>query len=321
MAGTGRVAVFLTHKDDVQIAWLADAKLVAQRHGLQLVEHWGEQATIQSHQLGDWIWRNECDALVLLATTSAGPTRLLREAVTRGRSVVLLNRTSTDMDEASPWSWPVLRREFPQALVATAVPDAVETGRVQAQQFRALLPRGGTLLQVVGDPHSSDGADRQKGINAVLGHDQAFRLTRAIGGWQAAVAAEACLRWLRIMVLNPRFHLDLVGSESEAMVPGIRDALSRAAQELAFPGLVDVPLTAVDGLPQYKREVDLGRLAATVAMPSRVAAAIELLAAFWKEGKRPPRPVVTLPVASYPTLDKLRARQAWPVARSPSPES
>jgi ABC-type sugar transport system substrate-binding protein len=308
MAGTGKVAVFLTHKDDVQTTWLADATVAARRHGLQLVEHWGEQATIQSHQIGDWIWRNECDALVILATTHAGPTSLLREAVTHGRSVILLNRTSTDLDEGSPWSWPTLRRDHPKVLVATAVPDAQAAGRLQGQQFRALLPRGGTVLHVVGDPHSGDGAERQKGLESVVGHDPSFRLARVIGGYQAGLAAEACLRWLRMMAPNPRFQLDLVGSESEAMIPGIRRALDEGARELARPGLPGLPLTAIDGLPQYKREVDQGRLAATVEMPSRVAAAVDLLATFWKEGKRPARPIVTLPASSYPPLERLRGR-------------
>jgi ABC-type sugar transport system substrate-binding protein len=213
------------------------------------------------------------------------------------------------MDSKVPWSWPSLRESHPKTLVATTVPDAIATGRLQAQQFKALLPKGGEVLYVLGDPHSTDGRDRLKGIEEVFSADPSFRISKAIGGFQEAVAEGACARWLRIALMKAHFRLDLVGSQSEAMVPGIRRALEQAAKEHGRPDLVRVPITAVDGLVRYKEEIDQGRLAATVEMPSRVSAAIDLLASFWSDNSVPADPIVLLPVSSYPSLETL-AQQA-----------
>ena len=326
---TRTVDVFLTNQDDVQTSWLADARQVAKRHDIALTEHWADDAVTQTREIVQAAWSTTNDALVILAKTPNGPSKLIREAVSRGKSVVLLNRALADMDESAPWSWPNLRKEFPTVLTATVVADALHTGRVQAQQFKTLLPKGGNILYVLGDPASSDGVERYHGIEELLANDRSFTISIAVGGFREDTAETACRRWLRTALGNPGFKLDLVGSQSEVMVPGIRRALQFWAESASRPDFLQVPMTAVDGTPQYKQEVDRGLLAATVETQSRAAAAIELLAKYWYAKAIPPQPIVELPVSSYPSLERLsghavrqprRATAAAP-AREPAPSA
>ncbi|MBN2371641.1 MAG: substrate-binding domain-containing protein [Vicinamibacteria bacterium] len=302
------VAVLLTHKDETQLSWLEDARPLAARMSIDLVDQWTENSTVQSQQIGERVWKQRCDALIILAATMMGPTVLLREAVSRGKSVVLLNRTSTDMDENAAWSWPRLRRDFPGTLAASTVPDAVETGRVQARQLKAVLPNGGHVLHVLGDPASFDGKERLRGMEESLAGDDTYKVSKVTGGFQETLAEETCMHWLRFAVLTPDFSLDVVVSQSEIMIPGIRRAVENAARRFNRPDLRNVPMLAIDGLPRYKKEIDKGLLTATVEMPSRVSSAIETLARYWQTGTKPTQPIIHLPVASYPSLDILRSR-------------
>lgn len=282
-----KVDVFLTHQDDVQACWLRDAQLAANPYNITLSEHWADDAVSQGRQIVQSIWSPASHALVILAKGSNGPTNLLREAATHGKSVVLLNRTISDMDPSTTWSWPTLNRDFPATLMATVVPDALDTGRIQARQFKALLPRGGTILYVLGDPASSDGTERLRGIEEVLAKNKAYTIATAVGGFLDNASENACRRWLRTALLNPNFHLGVVGSQSETMVPGIRRALQACAANNDRSELLRVPLTAVDGTPRYKQEIDRGLLTATVETPSRIAAAVRVLAEFWSTHKKP----------------------------------
>ncbi len=306
MSSKRKVALFLTHDDDVQRDWLADAQSDAASRDIELLPHFADDAMTQSQQIAASIWTTPCDALVILAKTACGPRNLLREAVTRERSVVLLNRTSSDMDPAEPWSWPSLRKDFPAILTATTVPDAIETGRLQARQFHALLPGGGNILYVLGDPTSSDGVDRLRGLEEVLAQDQSYNMRMAVGGFREASADAACRRWLRTALANSSFKLDLIGSQSEVMIPGIRASLQAWAAEAKRPDLLEVPITAVDGTDLYKSEVDRGMLAATVETPSRITAAIDLLASHWAHRRIPSELIIELPVRSYPPLEQLK---------------
>lgn len=156
MPATKTIAVLLTHKDDVQLGWLEEAQAVAQRYDIRLVDEWGEDPRGQNKIICEYVWKHACDGLAILCATFAGPTCLLNQVVSQKRAIVLLNRTAGDMDPNTTWSLPRLRQEFSGVLTAGTVPDAIETGRIQARQFKSLLPQGGHLLYVLGDPFSSD---------------------------------------------------------------------------------------------------------------------------------------------------------------------
>jgi ABC-type sugar transport system substrate-binding protein len=104
---------------------------------------------------------------------------------------------------------------------------------------------------------------------------------------------------------DARYRLRLVVTQSEVMLAGIRRALERMARELSRPGLLDLPMTACDGMPAFRRAVDEGRLAATVEIPSRTAAAMQVLVDYVSRGALPARSDIALTPSSYPSLDRL----------------
>ncbi|MBN1962187.1 MAG: sugar ABC transporter substrate-binding protein [Deltaproteobacteria bacterium] len=299
------VNVLLTRQDNVQNRWFEDAQAIAAQRKIHLTAHWTLNSFKQQEQFNDSIKQENCDGIVILAVL-AGPMHLIRKAVEHNKPVVLLNRTPSDMDEKVDWSWPILQREFPQTLVATMLPDAIETGREQARQIRALLPHGGRILSVLGDPGSSDSADRLKGFLEVIKGDISYSVATVAGNFSPDVAETACLRWLETMSKHAGFKVDAIASQSEAMIPGIRSAFRKAAAQFNLPHLIKSPISAIDGTPEYKIEVDRGTLAGLIETPSRVAAAINLLADYWEYGFKPSRPVELLPVSSYPPLNRIK---------------
>ena len=77
---------------------------------------------------------------------------------------------------------------------------------------------------------------------------------------------------------------------------------TRRALELLRPDWARLPFLGCDGLPgSGRRDVDEGRLAATVALPSCAGPAIELALRWKRDGVVPPAETVLAP-APYPAL-------------------
>ena len=157
---------------------------------------------------------------------------------------------------------------------------------------------------------TSGAIDRTAGLEEIIDDDAAYRMRKVNGRWTSEGAEAAVHEWLGNALLDPRFCLDLICSQSEMMLPGIRVALARRAKEVGRPDLTRVPQTVCDGLPAYKREVSGGLLTATVEVPPRVPPAVQILAEFWKTGRLPPEPEVVLIPSSYPALGVLKRTQA-----------
>jgi ABC-type sugar transport system substrate-binding protein len=194
-------------------------------------------------------------------------------------------------------------------LVARVAPDEVEIGHIQGRQVRAILPKGGVVLYVQGDLMTSGAVDRTAGMEEILANDSTYRIGKVDGHWSAARADTAVADWLRLVRVDGQSRLDLVCSQSELMLPGVRAALARVAQETGDSRLPQVPLIGCDGLPKFKQEVESGRLAATIEIPPRIPPAIRLLAEFWSTGKAPADPEVRLQPSSYPSLEVLASNR------------
>jgi ABC-type sugar transport system substrate-binding protein len=305
MAATRRIALFLTHMDETQQGWAELARARARDADGEIVEFWCEDdASRQNRQVSECIWKDLADALLVLPANLAGPAALLVQAVSRGKPVVLLDRTAMDMNADVAWGLPRLRREHPGTLVARVSPDEIEIGRIQARQARALIPKGGNVLYVQGDMRTAGAVARAQGFQEILADDSRFSVGRVDGGWSAGRAESAVFEWLHLVLIDTHFHLGLVVSQSEMMLPGVRAALTRIARDTGRPELASVPLTGCDGLPTFKREIASGLLAATIEVPPRTPPAIRMLAEFWKSGTLPPLEVHLQP-ASFPALDAL----------------
>jgi ABC-type sugar transport system substrate-binding protein len=198
-----------------------------------------------------------------------------------------------------------LHKEFPAVPVALVTPDQQEFGRVQGRQFRALLPRGGRILYVLGDTVASSARDRRKGMREIVGGDSAFSIEEVDGLWSRKEACEVVGKWLSHASHRGEWP-HLIGCQNDAMAMGARDALADAARLYSTPPLAEVPVTGGDGLPdEGQKWVSERKLAATVVAPLTTAVAVDSLVRSWRTGA--PMPLLTkLDVASLPTIETLR---------------
>ncbi len=136
---------------------------------------------------------------------------------------------------------------------------------------------------------------RLEGFEAAT-HGRGHELRILNGEWTAASAEKALAAWLRLKTAE-RFVPDAVVCQNDNMARGTRRALERLRPEWAR-----APFLGCDGLPASgRRDVDEGRLAATVGVPSCAGPAIELALRWKRDGVVPPTETILAPVP-YPAL-------------------
>jgi ABC-type sugar transport system substrate-binding protein len=222
--------------------------------------------------------------------------RLARRVLGNGVGWITINHGREDV--VAP-----LRTEFPTLPIAIVPVDNVEFGRVQGRQLSGLLPEGGVVLCVQGDPTDSASRDRLTGLQEEILRTRIF-LEDVDGRWETHVAEPAVHKWIT-SPFRAKKTIDAVVCQNDHMGIGARAALLRAADELGRPQLKVIPVLGGDGLLEYgKRWVDEGRLTSTVtvALPGRTV--MGQLSRYWRQGVPIP-PVTRLPVTSYPPFAKL----------------
>jgi hypothetical protein len=223
--------------------------------------------------------------------------RLARRVVQKGVGWMMLNHGREELIEP-------LRAECPTVPIAIVSIDNVGFGRLQARQLRALLPKGGTVLNVRGNPFDSACRGRSVGMRAELEHS-GIVIEEVDGRWVADIAEEVVFRWLTSPTRR-RKELNAVICQNDPMGAAAYRALRRAADELGRPDLKKIPVLGGDGLHDLgKPLVDEGKLAATVCVTLPGRPALELLMNHWREGAPLP-PVTRLGVESYPRLADIR---------------
>jgi ribose transport system substrate-binding protein len=290
------VASFLSRDQEFQVMQAADARVAATRAGFDLEVIYADQNAVQQiHQLFKFIHAPAGErplAIVVETVVGEGLERVARNAVRAGISWVLLNRRVTYLD--------ALRKEYPQLAIAAVSGDQLAMGRIQGRQFRALLPRGGTVLYIQGPPDTSAAQERLLGARETI-DGGGIQLRALESDWTEAGAEKVVSNALRLKsaeTLKP----DLVGAQNDAMAAGARKALLAAR-----PDWARVPFTGCDGLPDGgQRLVNMKQLAATIVTPSNAGPAIDLLAR-WSKTKDQPPPLVILTPVSYPPEADLTA--------------
>jgi ABC-type sugar transport system substrate-binding protein len=243
------------------------------------------------------------------ASVSADPIyKLARRVAARGAGWIALNREADGQVRA-------LRREFPALPIGLVTPDQKELGRIQGSQFKALLPRGGRVLYVLGNPLFSSVHDRRAGmLEAIAG--SSLKVDEVDGLWSREKAGDAVYRWLISPHRRPEDWPELIGCQNDEMALGAWQALCRAANSLNDQRLREVPVTGLDGVAgNGQRWVTEGKLAATIAVPSTSGRAIDLLVQTWASGRATPLKTVEHP-SSFPPLGSLRpVARRWQAAR------
>jgi ABC-type sugar transport system substrate-binding protein len=199
-----------------------------------------------------------------------------------------------------------LRGEFPALPIGTVTSDQKEIGRIQGKHFEALLSGKGRVLYVQGPAGSSIAADRLAGMKEIIDPSPIeYHLVR--GDWSEESGEAAVANWLEEN--HARASFQLVGCQNDAMAVGALRALARGSVSHGMRELDKVPVTGVDGNPDYGIPlVDRKRLAATIIMPPAAGQAVQLVHEAWtKPGFSPPA-IVRLPVRSYPDLSLVALR-------------
>jgi ABC-type sugar transport system substrate-binding protein len=285
-----RLVVCLTSAEqEYQSLQGEDARAAGQRLAADVLVLFAEDnAVMQIQQLFRFVHAPEAErpaAFLLHTRVPDGLERVARNAARAGIGWLLLNRTAPYLES--------LRGEHPGLAIAAITTDHVEIGRIQARQLERLRPGPGHVLYVQGPAETSAARLRLEGFEAeARGRGHELRILN--GEWTDTSAEKAVAAWLRLKTAE-RFVPDAVVCQNDNMARGTRRALERLRPEWAR-----APFLGCDGLPASgRRDVDEGRLAGTVAIPSCAGPAIELALRWKRDGLVPPAETVLAPVP-YP---------------------
>jgi len=284
----------LARQNEYQRLQEASARAMAQQLKVPLDVHFTEgNAYVQTKQIYDFVHDHQPgSALVVESVVDDTLAPVARHAALAGMGWFLLHRVVLYMDQ--------LRREFPALPIGSVTADQKEIGRIQGRHFDAILGGKGLVLYVQGPTGSSIAVDRLAGMKEVIDHTSIkYQLVR--GDWSEQSGEAVVSQWLDQHVA--RSDLELVGCQNDAMASGALRALARAAISHKLRELETLPVTGVDGNPDYGVPlVDRKRLAATVIMPPAAGQAVQLIHEAWTTAGFSPPPLVQLPVRSYPEL-------------------
>lgn len=287
--------VSLTNNDnDYQQEQAAAAEKAARRLGVEVkIIHANNDAVTQSQQLLEHVQSasGRPDAILFEPAGGTAFPQVARAAAAAGIGWVVLNHEVDYVLE--------LRRLY-KVPVFGITSDHQEVGKIQGQQFAALLPNGGKLLYIEGPANSSAAKERTAGMMRTKPANIQVKSMR--GNWTEESAHKSVSSWLRLRT-SQESHIDLVGAQDDSMAMGARKAFSEIAEPDRARWL-KIPITGCDGMPKTGQAwVRSGTLAATIFIRPNTDLAIEMLVEAFK-GAALPESKTTAP-ESVPSLAEL----------------
>jgi len=295
---TLRVLVaLLTSDNDYQIEQATSATQMASKLGVEAkIVYADNDAINQSTQILKAIQaapEERPDAVVFEPVGGTAFPQVARAAATVGVGWVVMNRETNYITEL---------RQTCKAPVFMLSSDHFEVGRIQGRQFAALLPGGGSVLHIQGPSESLTAKERLLGTMEVKPAN--IHLTTLKGQWTEESAQRAVRSWLKLST-SQKSHIDLIGSQNDAMAIGARKVFQEIPNEAERNRWLNLPFTGCDGLPKTGQSwLRSGLLAATIRTPPLAGQAIELLVGAYQHGRMPPERVLVAPT-SIPLLEAL----------------
>ncbi len=131
-----------------------------------------------------------------------------------------------------------------------------------------------------------------------------IHFTTLKGQWTEESAQRAVRSWLKLST-SQKAHIDLIGSQNDAMAIGARKVFQEIPNEAERDRWLSLPFTGCDGLPKTGQSwLRSGLLSATIYLPPLAGQAIELLVGAYQQGKIPPERVLVSPT-SIPGIEAL----------------
>jgi ABC-type sugar transport system substrate-binding protein len=220
------------------------------------------------------------------------------KAAKAGIAWVLLNRYSEQIVE--------LRKEFPEVPIFAVNPDQFCIGRIQARQFKILLPDGGEVLYLQGPYGTSSTHRRFEGVESELAGSP-IKLVPFNSDWSIEGGEQTVRDWLRIFD-GRKLPKRIIGAQNDNMAMGARMALMKGPHQDLRSTRGRMSITGCDGSPRFGLPlVKAGELTATVVIPPVAGIAVEELAAALAGSGIPPAEIV-VGVSSFPDLPALESR-------------
>jgi ABC-type sugar transport system substrate-binding protein len=290
--------VSLTNNDnDYQQEQAAAAEKAGRRLGVDVkIIHANNDALAQSQQLLHYVQDSSVarpDAIMFEPAGGTAFPQVARAAAAAGIGWVVLNHEVDYVLE--------LRRQF-KVPVFGITSDHETVGRIQGQQFAALLPNGGSILYIEGPANSSAAKERTAGMMKTKPANIQVKTMRA--NWTEESAYRTVSSWLRLRT-SQESRVDLVGAQDDSMAVGARKAFSEIT-ESERARWMKIPITGCDGMPRTGQAwVRNGTLAATIFIRPNTDLAIEMLVEAFK-GAALPEKKMTEP-ESVPSIAELAA--------------
>ena len=300
--------VSLTNNDnDYQQEQAAAAERTARRLGVDVkIIHASNDALAQSQQLLHYVQDSGVarpDAIMFEPAGGTAFPQVARAAAAAGIGWVVLNHEVDYILE--------LRRSFKVPVFAISS-NHEEVGKIQGQQFAALLPKGGSILYIEGPANSSAAKERSVGMLKTKPSNIQVKTMRA--NWTEESAYRTVSSWLRLRT-SQESRIDLVGAQDDSMAMGARKAFSEIA-ESERARWMKIPITGCDGMPKTGQTwVRNGTLAATIFIRPNTDLAMEMLVEWFKSGASLPERKVTDP-ESVPRLQDLAKAAGGKMQRS-----
>ncbi len=300
--------VSLTNNDnDYQQEQAAAAEKTARRLGIDVkIIHANNDALAQSQQLLHYVQDSGVarpDAIMFEPAGGTAFPQVARAAAAAGIGWVVLNHEVDYILE--------LRRSFKVPVFAISS-NHEEVGKIQGQQFAALLPKGGSILYIEGPANSFAAKERSVGMLKTKPSNIQVKTMRA--NWTEESAYRTVSSWLRLRT-SQESRVDLVGAQDDSMAMGARKAFSEIAESERVRWM-KIPITGCDGMPKTGQTwVRNGTLAATIFIRPNTDLAMEMLVEWFKSGASLPERKVTEP-ESVPRLQDLTKAAGGKMQRS-----
>src|SRR5579871_670359 len=288
--------VSLTNNDnDYQQEQAAAAEKAARRLGVDVkIIQADNDALNQSQQLLHHVQDSSVvrpDAIMFEPAGGTAFPQVARAAAAAGIGWVVLNHEVDYIHD--------LRRTYKVPVFAISS-DHHEIGKIQGQQFAALLPNGGTVLYIEGPANSSASKERTSGMMKAKPANIQVKSMRA--NWTEESSYRTVSSWLRLRT-SLESHIDLVGAQDDSMAMGARKAFNEIAPAERGRWL-KIPITGCDGMPNTGQAwVKNGTLAATIFIRPNTDLAIEMLVEAFKSATSPDSKVTE--AVSVPSLTDL----------------
>src|SRR5579864_5370642 len=261
--------VSLTNNDnDYQQEQAAAAEKAGRRLGVDVtIIHANNDALAQSEQLLHYVQDSSVtkpDAIMFEPAGGTAFPQVARAAAAAGIGWVVLNH---DVDYIFE-----LRRLYKVPVFAISS-NHEEIGKIQGQQFAALLPNGGSILYIEGPANSAAAKQRSVGMNRTKPSNIQVKSMKA--NWTEESSHKAVSSWLRLRT-SQESHIDLVGAQDDSMAMGARKAFNEIPESERARWL-KIPITGCDGMPKTGQAwVRNGTLAATIFIRPNADLAIEM---------------------------------------------